>query len=62
MFLTLDSIVTGIWPLSALIVFIEKRKKRKLINSKVSAKLSYGFYFEFNTIFSTATILTEWAI
>jgi len=47
--------LTGILPLAALIVVMEKRKRGKQINSKVSGNLSFGFYFEFDTTFLTAT-------
>ena len=44
--------------MSALTALKEKKKQWKRINSKMSAKLSLGFHFEFNTIFLTVTILT----
>jgi len=30
-------------------------RKRLVVNSRVTAKLSLGFYFEYNTMFPTAT-------
>jgi len=38
--------------LSALIIM---REKRLVVNSRVSAKLSLGFYFQYYTMFTTAT-------
>jgi len=56
-----DFIFTGILPLSAFVALKKKGEKGKQINSIVSANLTLGFYFEFNTTFLTTTILSDWA-
>jgi len=42
-------------------LLVLKKKKGKRTNLNVSANFTVGFYFEFNTIFSTTTILNQWA-